>query len=301
MMQKQSLVLGERLRSIRKMRGYTQNELAAGICTQGVISNIEGKNGKENPSSSILFQLSERLGVSMSYLYGQDDNGELITNKDIRDTEVSEIIKNLKQRRDYSALRYIIESEKNKNLHLTNAEKQFLLWHEAICTYYDTSNSTLTKEIFQKALKLDVENNDKNNLQLIEINLSLGIIEYEENNYNESKEILLKCIEAIMNNKTIKAPEILAKIYYNLSNVCSSMKEFDQSLQYSFDAIETCVQNNILSVIGDSLYQIGYCYHLKGKENLSINYMEKALVIFTIQKNDLMVKNIQKSINSVDT
>lgn len=296
-MQKQTLVLGERLKTIRKMRGYTQSELAKGICTQGVISNIEGKNGKENPSSSILFQLSERLGVTMSYLYGQEESASFVTSKDIRQSQVSKIIKNLKARRDYTALNYIVENEKNKSSQLSNAEKQYLLWHEAVCSYYERRSVDEAISLFTRALDLQTTKKKADLVQRVEIELSLGSIYYEENHYSESEYMLLACLENIQELETDSSVyEVMTKIHFNLSNIYNRKEEYEKALRHAEAALDLSVSSNTLTLLGDALYQIGYTNSLTGNTQLGIDYIEKSLVIVTLQDNQKLVSIIENTL-----
>jgi transcriptional regulator with XRE-family HTH domain len=59
-------ISGEKLRMRRKERSLTQKELANGICTPSMISQIEC--GKANPSEYMLQRLCARLGVSAESL-----------------------------------------------------------------------------------------------------------------------------------------------------------------------------------------------------------------------------------------
>lgn len=61
------LPFGESLRNIRKRAGFSQKELASGICSQAQISKIE-KN-IEIPSALILNEISKKLGVDMNYFF----------------------------------------------------------------------------------------------------------------------------------------------------------------------------------------------------------------------------------------
>ena len=66
-------------------------------------------------------------------LYGQTSHEE--THHSNLDS-IKEIVTNLKNRRDYISLKYVIDNEL-KNVHsLTNVDKQYLYWHEAIYIYY---------------------------------------------------------------------------------------------------------------------------------------------------------------------
>ena len=56
--------VGDYIYRVRKERGYTQEELAGGICSAGTLSKIE--NGSRTPSVSIYEALMQRLGEPAS-------------------------------------------------------------------------------------------------------------------------------------------------------------------------------------------------------------------------------------------
>lgn len=58
-----SISLGDKIQRMRVWRGLTQTELAAGLVTPSMISQIEGN--KANPSTELLLQIIYRLGISV--------------------------------------------------------------------------------------------------------------------------------------------------------------------------------------------------------------------------------------------
>ncbi|WP_026962753.1 helix-turn-helix domain-containing protein [Alicyclobacillus herbarius] len=61
--------IGAKVREIRQQRGMTQAELANGIVTSSMISQIE--SDKARPSYALLCQLANRLGTSAEYFLGE--------------------------------------------------------------------------------------------------------------------------------------------------------------------------------------------------------------------------------------
>lgn len=59
--------IGQRLRNVRRARGWSQQALAAGLFSKGYVSSIE--HGKIFPSVRALRRLAERLGVDMSEFF----------------------------------------------------------------------------------------------------------------------------------------------------------------------------------------------------------------------------------------
>lgn len=292
-------LLGERLRSLRKLRGLTQSQLSKGICTQGLISNLENGTGKENPSALTVYQLSERLNVSMGYLYGQHTTNEDMS--DIRNSEVSNIIQTLKARRDYSTLNYVIKVEKEKKRILTNAEQQYLLWHEAISTYYLDKDLKKAEQLFNSSLELFVEDNTENLVQLIEVELSLGLIYYEESLFEKAETILLNCLTKVEKLGEEVHSKTTTRILFNLAIIYTKMEKYEVSLDFCNRAIDLCKQNESMSFLGDCLYQAGYNYCLLEDFSTGVDYMNKSIVIFQIQENNELIKIVRKNIATMVT
>lgn len=69
-------MLKERLKLVRKERGFTQDDLAKKVNTQKTtISNYE--TGYSTPSNEMLIDLAQALNVSSDYLLGLSDNPQL--------------------------------------------------------------------------------------------------------------------------------------------------------------------------------------------------------------------------------
>lgn len=80
-------MIAQRLRSARKAKGLTQEELASKLnTTKGTISNYE--NNHSSPPNEMLTLLANTLGVSTDWLLGRTDNSSpQTTNKSIAKTD----------------------------------------------------------------------------------------------------------------------------------------------------------------------------------------------------------------------
>lgn len=66
--QSEEETFSERLRSCRKMRHLTMDQLCADIgISKGFLSDLE--NGKREPGAGTLYRLARRLGFTMDYLW----------------------------------------------------------------------------------------------------------------------------------------------------------------------------------------------------------------------------------------
>ncbi|EEM41800.1 Transcriptional regulator, Xre [Bacillus thuringiensis serovar sotto str. T04001] len=99
--------LGIIIKELRKKKNMSQSELCHGICSQSQISKIE--KGIIYPSSILLYQLSERLGIDPNYIFA------LTKNKKIKYIEnVKCVMRDCVKQKEYNELYEIVKKEKTK-------------------------------------------------------------------------------------------------------------------------------------------------------------------------------------------
>lgn len=114
--------LGEKIRLLRRTKGWTQEQLVQGIAKKSTISQIE--SGKASPSLDLLLQIAERLDVSMGELL-QDVTWERKT------PDLLKLANILFDKREYAyALQYFKLYQSEANDQEENLE---FLWKMAIC------------------------------------------------------------------------------------------------------------------------------------------------------------------------
>ena len=135
-----------------ELKNISQSELCHGICSQSQISKIE--KGMIYPSSILLYQLSERLGIDPNNIFA------LTQNKRLKYVEnVKYVIKDCLKQKQYKEL-YEIVKKKNLNNFQTKDEKQFLMWHEAIAIFMVDKSIKTALDFLNNALKLTLTNSD---------------------------------------------------------------------------------------------------------------------------------------------
>ena len=82
------------------------------------------------PSSILLYQLSERLGIDPNNIFALTQNKKL---KYIENVKC--VMKDCIRQHQYKELYEIVTKEKNLNNFRMKEDKQFLIWHEAIAIY----------------------------------------------------------------------------------------------------------------------------------------------------------------------
>ena len=90
------------LKELRKEKGLTQKELAAGVCAQSMLSAIE--NDVYIPNANLLINLANKLGVNLNeislaknFQTGNDVNFDKIVDQMCREHQYSQLLKFLQQ------------------------------------------------------------------------------------------------------------------------------------------------------------------------------------------------------------
>lgn len=77
-MEKKSLIFGQRLKSLRKEKGWTQEELAKKLgVSRSAVAGWESSCKDNLPEGEVLIKIATIFGVSVDYLLGRTDNPKL--------------------------------------------------------------------------------------------------------------------------------------------------------------------------------------------------------------------------------
>ncbi|WP_070119691.1 helix-turn-helix domain-containing protein [Bacillus marinisedimentorum] len=139
--------IGDRVKTLRKELGLSQKQLAEGVCSQAAISKMENQNFI--PSADILYKISQKMGVPISYLLelSVDERVDYVE-------EVNHQLTKLFEEKDYqAALKTVLAEWKNPTFKNTRF-KRTLLWRRGVCTYYIENNAEAAIKYIDEALNL---------------------------------------------------------------------------------------------------------------------------------------------------
>ena len=156
------IIFATRLKSKRLERGFSQRELAKGICEQGQISRME--QGKYMPGSDLLYSLAQKLNVKMDYFF---DEKIPVENSQIE--KIRELVKTILIRRDYDTLKYIYEIEISKKSTLSLSDQIYIAWVESMVEFYSNNNRDRGRGILKELIsRIGISNfNSRQTLDLI--------------------------------------------------------------------------------------------------------------------------------------
>ena len=281
--------LGITIKELRINKNISQSELCHGICSQSQISKIE--KGVIYPSSILLYQLSERLGIDPNHIFA------LTQNKKIKYVEnVKYVIKDCLKQKQYKELYEIVKKEKNLNNFQTNEEKQFLIWHEAIAIFMVERSIKTALDLLNHALKLTVTNSNFLSEREIDIMQTMAIFHGENKEYEKSITILRRCLNNFNKLAFPRDKEIKLKIIFNLAKNLGHANEHEEAIKYNDMGIQLAINLNTLYLLGELYYGQGWnLLKLKqyNKEDVD-NNMKKALFIFELTKNEKKLQIIKE-------
>ncbi|EMA7401385.1 helix-turn-helix domain-containing protein [Bacillus cereus] len=281
--------MGITIKELRIKKNISQSDLCHGICSQSQISKIE--KGVIYPSSILLYQLSERLGVDPNSIFA------LTQNKKLKYTEnVKYVMRDCIRQHQYKELYEIVTREKYTNNFQTKEDKQFLIWHEAIAIYCVNNSTKVALTLLNNALKLTVTNIDFLSEREIDILHTMAILHAENKEYKKSITILKRCLNNFNKLDFPRDKEIKLKIIYNLAKNLSYTYQYEEAIKYIDKGIQLAINLN-------TFYLLGELYYGKGSNLLKLkqyneedvaNNMRKSLFIFELTKNEKKLQIIKE-------
>ncbi|HDR7355861.1 Uncharacterized protein BCZB5J_01119 [Bacillus cereus] len=281
--------LGITIKELRMKKNVSQFELCHGICSQSQISKIE--KGMIYPSSILLYQLSERLGIDPNNIFA------LTQNKKLKYVEnVKYVMRDCTKQKQYSELYEIVKQEKNESNFQLKEDKQFLIWHEAIAIFHVNKSIKTALNLLNSALKLTVTNGDFLSEREIDIMQSMAIFYGENKEYEKSINILRRCLTNFNKLDFPRDKEIKLKIIFNLAKILGHANQHEEAIKYNDMGIKLAINLNTLYLLGELYYGKGWnLLKLKqyNEEDVADN-MKKALFIFELTEKENLIKIVKE-------
>jgi transcriptional regulator with XRE-family HTH domain len=285
------LVIGEKIKELRLLLGFTQTDLAKGICTQAQISKIE--KGDVYPYASTLYQISQRLGVDVNYFFdiGSTPRLDYVM-------EVALQLKLARRNHQYDEMKQLVENEVNNPVFIqNNKNQQLLLWHKGIYEFHLHRKTDLALCFLDEAIT--ITHNKQWTEREIEIHIHKGMILFEIGNLEEALAIYQPAKEYIDSIPTLNDVTILSRLYYSMAQTLTRLGELEQSTRLCKEAIQWCLKWDNLYLLGELHDLIGYNHELDQKPFLAKKYLTKALAIFDLQNNVKKVDDIEDQLRKL--
>lgn len=285
--------IGMKIKELRKQLGLSQEQLAQGICTQAQISKIE--SGDVYPYATTLYLISERLGVDVNFFF---DIG--LTPRFDYVQEVASQLRIARRTMNYEEMKQIVEVEQKNPLFSHNKRnKQLLLWHQGIYEHALHRDATRAIVTLQNAIDILKVTEKVFSERELEIMLSIGVIHFEEKDYESAIAIYKKAFQAIKQLPSLYEYSIKTRLYYNFARTLTRLEQYEESIRYCKKGIDWCIKKESLYLLGELFYQKGINCELLNDPRKAVLYMKKSLLIFELQRDERFVSYIRESISKV--
>ncbi|WP_163099235.1 helix-turn-helix domain-containing protein [Peribacillus alkalitolerans] len=275
--------IGEILRSLREYKGLEIEELAEGICSEEDLILFE--KDRIDPTIDQLYHFARKLNVEVSDFFDFASAGSLNYV-----SAVMNLIKKYKRERNYYAINEIVQKEKENPLFNFPSSRQFLLWHEAICFYYLSEAGQRDKDYSIERLyeAIEITNPTKKGLteREIEILMAIALIEKEAQNFEKAISLLKEVLEYMEHLPSLADPHVRLRALFGIAQSLSRIGEYEESLIFSEKGIDQCINDEVLYLFGEFLYQTGLNHVKNGNLGKGKEYYTKSLSVFELQNNE---------------
>ncbi|QQK75526.1 helix-turn-helix domain-containing protein [Salicibibacter cibarius] len=277
--------IGFNVRYYREMKGLTQKQLAEDICTQAQISKIE--KGDIIPLSSTLYEIAKKLDLDVNYFFQMGEHERVDYIEELKN-EIRQKIRDY----DYEDAMETLQSHEHDKFFNNSYLQQFRLWHLGICVYHLHGDYQKAMEYMDESLALTYKGSTMYTEREIEIMNSMAIIQYSEGKCKEAHENLLRAVNASVFVPNLQ-PSIKVRMWYNLSNIHTIERRYNEGLQVADRGIQICVRHEMMYLLGELLFQKGYC---ERKLNFKIwkKHFEQAIGIFEVAKKEHLAEMAKK-------
>lgn len=270
-------IKGDIIRSVRKQKKLSQVTLAAGICTQGTVSNIENKNVCD--SLEILDAICKRLNLSLESVLDDNDEKKLTTLLN----HVEELCNTFKHKEAHALLKESsinVADFQNKELELR------WFYFMGITNLIGFNNTTDSLFYFYRADELG----DSNSIYAILSVNSLGIVYEMADELDKAKVYYEKSID-MLKKMTITIPIEATKIYFNTAKFYSLTKKYDLAYDLALKGMALNRSYQSLFMLDLLAYEAAFNDFMRSPD-LTVPDFSSAKVFATFNDNQSLLKVI---------
>lgn len=278
--------LGDIIKRRRLELGMTQNELADEICTQALISRIE--NNDLVPKKDILDQIEKRLDFNVSEL-------NIVISMNTNQHKINELISEIRvylDRRDYHSIELLIKYNESLIKSCKNIEDiSFFKWMTATYLHQVDGNTEDAIEIL-KEIPLDELDNEMG----IEILNSIGLIYYQENNFESALDYFHDGMKKIKPSVDYK---VQVKLIFNYALTLEEDDQNKETLSVLLSGLDLLLEKDSLFLLGDFYYMKGFIFNKMNNLDEAKDNFELAQTLFKIQNNTRFYNLTQMALSEI--
>lgn len=284
--------IGELLRTFREYKNLSIEDLSEGICSEEELISFE--KDMSYPTIEMLHRLGKRLNIELSYFFDVASKSTINYS-----TAVIQIIEKYKRERHYHAIYEIIQQEKANPLFQIGNYKQYLTWHEGICTYYIHKELKTAISLLNEAIS--ITNPKKINLteRETEILNSIALLHYEDRDFQSSLSNFLEALRNLDKLPYIFNSKVKIRVLFGLSQVYTELGQFEESLNYCQKGINLCINEESLYCFNEFHYQMGENYIKLGNIEKGKEYMKECLHLLRLEKKHNLIEIIEQEMTKL--
>ncbi|KEO84033.1 helix-turn-helix domain-containing protein [Tumebacillus flagellatus] len=263
--------LGQKIREWRMRKGITQTELAEGLVTPSMISQIE--SDKANPSFKLLEGISRKLNVPIDeFLMDMQDQLE-------EDTRYK-LAKSLMGSKDYQKAISVLESLDGADEHHADEVKLDLADAYVFSKEFEKANKLLEGMIEEIALERDRS-------RAVKLYMKLGWAKMQARDYVLAKHYLNQALKELTKVQDFPK-EDRGVLYIRYSVTLSHLGEASVALLYYKEAIETLQGTSNLHLLGDAYQGLANTYYRLHDYEQAAENTRTAITMFRSVSNKLL-------------
>ncbi|WP_317914431.1 helix-turn-helix domain-containing protein [Carnobacterium maltaromaticum] len=275
--------IGAKIKSKRLAKKLTQAELAADICTQATISNLENKD--RLPTISVLLKITDRLDMEFSEVYAYNSG------KSANHTQIYQKIRDLcriqKHQEAYDLITTTIQLDQLE----TNSDIKRYYYYLGITGIIGYGKISDGIYYFNQALS----KKENEQIDYLDISALNGLaIAYDINNeddkalnYYQQSITNLHDLPLLIEN--IKDKIEIAKIYYNTAKFHSKIEDYSTAIGLCTEGIQLLRSQNLTYFLDYLFYEKGFNLLKLKKLNEAEKYYLYSLVLSDIHKNEYLL------------
>jgi len=270
--------IGPYIKKLREKNNMTKSQLAEGICSVSYITRIE--NGERCPTSVILRQIANKLGVTTEYLFRAIESPTSLQVKELLDQIFIYI-----ERSDMKKINELI-NRKEKELEITSIhDMQIIRTFKCISSAVFLKDHQWAMDEMKNILELTyIEGKNPNDIEFI-LMFSYGNLLSASNQLEEGYNYLKSIEKYLKNIQFFHTPVIVAAFYMMLIITCldiSKLKEASLNLDV---AIDYCKKSNTYSYLRELYFLKAELFDRLGNEREFTIWYNKSLMLHEMIKN----------------
>ncbi|HEX7066481.1 MAG TPA: helix-turn-helix transcriptional regulator, partial [Bacillales bacterium] len=224
--------IGRRIAKLRRIQGFSQQELGKGIISGSYLSNLEA--GKSAPSGKILRSLAERLDVPEDYLLDWDKKGKQLENKltEYRQSIISNL-KLAKGNRTYLKEEYPLIYSIEQEVYFYLCECNFLLKTNEL----EKALNCYEKEVSPYFHRVNIDESLSDQIKEVYYNFQ-GLRCFYQLQYSQSLNFYRKQLSFIDQNF------LKAAVLYSISLLSIKLDHTQKGIDYGLEALDIYLKEN---------------------------------------------------------